>query len=303
MFGPDYSQFNPERDIPDLDGKVFFITGGTAGIGKEAILLLARHRPTHIYFSGRDVRKGNAVMEEVKSQVPDAQITFIECDLASLHSVKDAANEFLSLSSRLDVLMCNAGIMALPPGLTEDGYELQFGTNHLGHALLIKLLLPALRQSDDGRIVNLSSTGYIAHPVGGIIFKDLRTPQDMAMLGPSTRYAQSKLANVLYAMELARRYPNITSVAIHPGVVNTGLMTSATPSSQRMIAVTLSWQMTTPERGAYNQVWAATCDKSKLVNGGFYRPVGQLTKTCRDGHNAELSEKLWDWTQAELKDY
>ncbi|KAK7045973.1 short-chain alcohol dehydrogenase [Paramarasmius palmivorus] len=299
----DSKQFNPETDIASLSGKVFFITGGTAGIGKSSILQLSKHQPAHIYFSGRDSRKAQAVIEEVKSQVPDAPITFIECDLASLQSVKKAADEFVSLSTRLDVLMCNAGVMALPPGLTKDGYEIQFGTNHLGHALLIKSLLPTLirtaeQPNSDVRVVILSSQAYLTHPTGGIIFKDLHTPQDMAIFGAMTRYSQSKLANLLYAAELARRYPNITSVSIHPGIVKTELMHGASSAMQKLSAV---WRMVSPEQGAHNQVWASTCEKSKLVNGAYYEPVGKLTEKCREGKSSQLAERLWDWTEAELK--
>ncbi|KAK7018676.1 short-chain alcohol dehydrogenase [Paramarasmius palmivorus] len=143
-------------------------TTGTAGIGKASIHLLSKHHPEHIFFSGRNVQSARSLIEEVKAQVPDVQLTFIECDLASLQSVKKAAQEFLSLSSRLDILMCNAGVMALPPGLTKDGYEIQFGTNHLGHALLIRLLLPTLLRTaetgSDTRIINLSSQGHAGHP-------------------------------------------------------------------------------------------------------------------------------------------
>ncbi|KAL0571555.1 hypothetical protein V5O48_010404, partial [Marasmius crinis-equi] len=232
-------KFDPKKDVPDLTGKVFFVTGGTwfssstpnstttddtgtSGVGKETVLLLSQHQPEHIFFSGRDSRKADSVIEEAKAIAPNAQVTFIQCDLASLESVKEAAAQFTSLSSRLDVLVCNAGIMAVPAALTKDGYEVQFGTNHVGHALLIKLLMPSLlRTADepqsDVRIIILSSVGHRFHPSGGIRFDTLREPDTIGNAG--LRYGQSKLANVLYAKELARRYPKITSVAVHPGTV------------------------------------------------------------------------------------
>ncbi|KAK7049277.1 hypothetical protein VNI00_005878 [Paramarasmius palmivorus] len=150
------TQLHPEHEIPNLSGKVFFVTGGTAGIGKSTVSLLSKHQAEHIYFSGRNSQNAQAIIDEVNSQFPGVRITFIECDLASLQSVNNAASAFISLSSRLDVLICNAGVMALPSGLTKDGYEIQFGINHLGHALLIKLLLLTLLRSSDARIVNLS---------------------------------------------------------------------------------------------------------------------------------------------------
>jgi NAD(P)-dependent dehydrogenase (short-subunit alcohol dehydrogenase family) len=235
--------FDLGKDIPDLAGKVIFITGGpfplrvngdmlisgTAGLGKESILALAKHNPEHIYFSGRNSSRAVDVITDIKASIPGANLTFIECDLASLSSVSSVAKQFLSSSQRLDILMCNAGIMAVPAGLTKDsGYEIQFGTNHIGHALLIKLLLPALFHTAslpnaDVCIVMLASTGYSLRPSGGIIFNDLRTTQEM-MAGRWIRFGQSKLATLIYARSLSKHYPQITSVAVHPGIVATGLL-------------------------------------------------------------------------------
>jgi NAD(P)-dependent dehydrogenase (short-subunit alcohol dehydrogenase family) len=132
-------------------------------------------------------------------------------DLTSLSSIKSSTPQL----TRLDLLMCNAGIMATPPSLSKDGYEIQFATNHLGHAMLIKQLLPTMLKTaeeprSDVRIVILTSMGWRAHPKAGIEFSTLNTTQDRAIFGGWVRYGQSKLANLVYAAELARRYPNIT---------------------------------------------------------------------------------------------
>ena len=116
-------------------------------MGKNAILAIARHNPEHIYLGGRNASKCAVAIEEIKSAVPNAAVTFLECDLGSLTSVANAAAIFKAQSSRLDIIMCNAGILDVPFGLTSDGYEVRFGTNHPGHALLIKLLLPTLLQT------------------------------------------------------------------------------------------------------------------------------------------------------------
>src|SRR5947208_724424 len=116
-------KFNPLTDIPDLARKVIFITGGTAGLGKLSVIHLARKNPAHIYFSGRNASRAEEVIAEVKASAPSANISFIKMDLASLKSVQSGSNEFLRKSDRLDLLMCNAGICCVPPGLTEDGYE------------------------------------------------------------------------------------------------------------------------------------------------------------------------------------
>ncbi|KAL9123059.1 MAG: hypothetical protein Q9187_000386 [Circinaria calcarea] len=244
-----------------------------------------------------------------KAAAPALKLTFVECDLTSLASVAAAVQQFAS--RRLDILMCNAGIMAVPPGLTEDGYEVQFGTNHLGHALLIKHLLPTLLQTaeephSDVRIILLTSLGFRGHPKGGIVFKDLRTTQDTGAFGSWIRYGQSKLANILYANELARRYPNITSLSIHPGVVETDLVGSLGFANKAFVYVANMGKLLKPAEGAYNQIWAATCDKEKdkLVNGAFYEPIGLLsTKLDKTSKSEKLAEELWVWTEKALKDY
>src|SRR5262249_20169093 len=137
-------RFNPNKDVPDLSGKIIFITGGTSGLGKESLLALAKHDPGHLYFTGRNEKSAGIVISEIQSIAPNVPTTFLKCDLADLSSLKPCAQKFLASESRLDILMCNAGIMAVPAGTTKDGYEIQFGTNHLGHAALIKLLLPTL---------------------------------------------------------------------------------------------------------------------------------------------------------------
>ncbi|KAJ8074421.1 hypothetical protein PM082_015322 [Marasmius tenuissimus] len=195
--------------------------------------------------------------------------------------------------------------MAVPPSLTTDGYEVQFGTNHVGHALLIKLLLPTLLRTaaepnSDVRIVSLTSQGHFLRPSGGIQFDGLR--QADAIGTAFTRYGQSKLANILYASELARRYPNILSVSIHPGIVGTGLAYSGTTQFTKLVYVlTAAWREITPEQGSYNQIWAATSERGKLVNGRYYEPVGVLTKPAKEALDDELAKKLWEWTEEELK--
>ncbi|PKX98384.1 oxidoreductase, short-chain dehydrogenase/reductase family [Aspergillus novofumigatus IBT 16806] len=184
--------------------------------------------------------------------------------------------------------------MAQPPSLTKDGYEVQFGTNHLGHALLIRKCLPLLQRTaeqqeqSDARIILLTSLGFRGHPSGGIVFSDLKTVQHFHAfgLGPWIRYGQSKLANILYARELARRYPAITCVSIHPGVVSTGLVENQTWGNRAFIYVT-----------TIGKLWAATVRKEELVNGGFYEPVGVLGKLYRAAGDDALAGRLWEWTE------
>ena len=205
--------------------------------------------------------------------------------------------------------MCIAGIMAQPTGLTKDGYELQFGTNHLGHALLIKKLLPHLErkanQGCDARIIILTSQALFFRPKEGIVFDELKTVQDFCVLGPWRRYGQSKLANLLYARELARRYPGIVTVPVHPGVVSTGLVANTGVMDKALVYTTNLGKLLKPAEGAYNQCWAATAAKEKISSGMYYEPVGELMQSKLDATAKDdgLARRLWDWTEGELKGY
>ncbi|MCJ1358680.1 MAG: Ankyrin-3 [Icmadophila ericetorum] len=300
--------YNPDKDVSDLNGKVIFITGGTAGLGKQTILHLAKHNPAHIYFSGRNSASASAVVTEVQAAVPSAQITFVSCDLGSLDSVVEAVKNFNAQSTRLDILICNAGIMAVKPGLTKDGYEIQFGTNHLGHALLIKQLLPTLLRTaedpgSDVRIVILSSEGHKAGtPRAGIQFSTLKTPQKSGIAGEWTRYAQSKLANILYARELARRYPSILTVAVHPGVINTSLIGTLGAFNRALVHVTTIGQMISLNEGSFNTLWASTARREDVGTGEYYVPVG-VEGGSKKSRDAKLAGELWEWTERELGKY
>ena len=155
--------FNPDTDIPSLAGKVIFITGGkhqynpmsislplttptgTAGLGAGSIAALAKHDPAHIFFSGRNEKSATRLISSIRATIPNANLTFFKCDISSLASVQECARLLTSQTTRLDILMLNAGIMATPPSISADGYEIQFATNQLGHSLLVKLLLPVLQ--------------------------------------------------------------------------------------------------------------------------------------------------------------
>jgi NAD(P)-dependent dehydrogenase (short-subunit alcohol dehydrogenase family) len=237
--------------------------------------------------------------------------TFIPVDLASLTSIQDSSKQILTLLTKLDILICNAGIMAVPPDLTKDGYEIQFGTNFLGHALLIKLLLPlmlttAKQPGADVRIVFLTSEGYAFHPSGGIIFQDLKTNQSkIGLLGPWQRYGQSKLAMMLYARELAKRYGDqgILAISVHPGTFNTGLVSNLGWGQRTFITVTNGGKFGDEKEMACNSCWGATSMRAGIENGGFYTPVGVRGKKVRENENMELAGKLWEYTEKELAAY
>lgn len=282
--------------------------------------MLAAHSPAHIYFTGRSSSRATSLIADLSKSHPATRVSFVPCDLASLSSVAAAAKQFTAAESRLDVLLCNAGIMATPTGLTADGYEVQFGTNFLGHALLIKLLLPTLLHTagaspstagagtpapgaGDARVVILTSQGFAMHPSGGIQFARLRTPMSIAVLGPWQRYGQSKLAGMLFARALAVHYPQLSVVSVHPGVVYTGLVEGLGLLNRAFVKATTTRQTVSVEEGSYNSCWAATTERNKLVNGEFYEPVGKPGNHSRESRNDVLAQELWDWTESELKRY
>ncbi|KAJ7460572.1 oxidoreductase, partial [Mycena latifolia] len=293
--------------IRALTFHILIFATGTAGIGKESVLALAKHNPQRIYFSGRDSKRAADIIAEIKAAAPSVAVVFLECDLTSLASVEKAAKEISGSSDRLDIVMLNAGVMNVAPALSKEGYEVHFAVNHVAHALFIKLLLPTLLRTADApnsdvRIVSLTSQGFFTHPFGGILFDDLRTSQGTLFLR-STRYGQSKLANILYAKDLAERFPQITTVSIHPGVVRTGLFDQLDAFTKTMAFLTHPFSMLTPAEGAYNQLWAAAGDKAKIVNGAYYEPVGVPGSHARKSRDAKLASRLWEWTEKELASY
>ena len=300
--------FTPSRDIPDLSGKVILVTGGNNGLGKASIEQLALHNPAKIYMGARTESKAIAAIESIKKVAPEANIIFLELDLASFASIKSAADKFIAENTRLDILMNNAGIMATPPGLTTNGYEIQFGTNHMGHALLTKYLMPlmvktAAEPNSDVRIVNLSSIGHVGAPKGGVVFAEVKT--EMANYNTWTRYGQAKLANVLFTKGLAKRYPTIKSVAIHPGGVNTGLMLPFAGSLGvigHLLGGLTKFIMKSPEEGALGQLWAASAvGEGAPESGSFYYPLAKLHAGNSLVTDEKLADELWTWSEKEFE--
>lgn len=229
-------------------------SSGTGGIGRETVLNLIKHNPAHIIFTGRNVDSAEDVIAtaSIADQSAAARLHFIACDMTSLTSVRDCAATFIEgpHGARLDVLLANAGVLGpplAPNELTKEGFEPRMGINHLAHALLIQLLLPVMRKTaksvknidigneDDKvdastnaaarkpRIIVLTSSAHGGPP---IFYNSLRSLPSYTSLGSLWVYCQSKLANMLYAEELARREPDLTVVAIHPGVVRTKMVES-----------------------------------------------------------------------------
>ncbi|KAH7117341.1 oxidoreductase, partial [Dactylonectria macrodidyma] len=267
--------------IPDLARKVVFIIGGIAGIGKETLLTLAKHNPAQLYFTR-----------------PTSLIT----ELNQMHPSVNVRINFTS--DRLNILIVNAGVCAVPLAKTRDGHEVQFGTNHFGYSVLFKLLLlTILRTTEllnaDVRLVFLASSLYSQALRGRILFENLHSTQEN--LGTWTHYAQSKLANILYAAEVARRYPKITAISLHPRIIGIGLVNDLGLFLKALVYIGAGFRLKSPEDGARNGLWAATTALKNIRSGAYYKPVGKEAKfnsTARDG---DLAKKLWDWTEEQLK--
>jgi NAD(P)-dependent dehydrogenase (short-subunit alcohol dehydrogenase family) len=265
----------PAAEIPDQKGKTAVVTGANSGLGFHTALQLCR-AGAHVVVTARDKGKGAAAIRRLRAEVPGADAEFGVLDLADLSSVRRFSAEILDRMRSLDVLVNNAGVMGVPQRLTTaDGFELQFGTNHLGHFALTGLLLPALLARPGARVVTVSS---LAHSQGRIRFDDI---QGERVYDPWTAYAQSKLANLLFALELDRRARShavsLASVAAHPGVSATNLQTagprlghSGFLTRGRLLLLRLIGQ--NAARGALPSVYAATAPE--VVGGGFYGPAG-----------------------------
>lgn len=281
-FGPETTTDEVLEGI-DLSGKHVLVTGASAGLGVETTRALAAHGAS-VTMAVRDITKGATAMAQVRAAVPDAQLDLRELDLASLASIRTFASSFLEDHPVLDVLIGNAGVMACPQSTTADGFEMQFGTNHLGHFLLIQLLTPALvaaGQASGARVVLLSSAG---HRLGDVDLDDPgweRTPYD-----PWAAYGRSKTANVLCAVGLDRRLADhgVRAFAVHPGMIHTELARHVTDETLRAFQALLPpGDATVPKsvpQGAATTVYAATSPDLDGLGGRY----------LEDCHLAELTD-------------
>lgn len=275
--------------------KNVLITGGNAGIGKATAIGLAKqgHR---IYIACRNASKGKKVIEEIKSASGNDKIKFLSCDLASLESVRACAKSFQGQEKRLDILVNNAGLIVNDLKHTKEGFELQFGVNHMGHFLLTTLLLDQLLAANKPRIVTVSSKAH--YRCKDFDFDDLKGEKS-AKNGYNSldAYGQSKLANVLFTKELARRYPNITSNCLHPGVVRTEI-----GNKDMSWYISLFWTLAKPffistEKGAETSIYLATAPEMEGNSGGYFDKKKEL-KPSRLGRDEYLAERLWAYSEA-----
>ncbi|PNF13961.1 Retinol dehydrogenase 12 [Cryptotermes secundus] len=278
-----------------LDGKTAIVTGSNTGIGKFTVLDFVK-RGARVVMACRSVDKAEAAAKEIRDVTRDVQgagtVRVVRLDLGSLASVRQCAQELLKTEDRIHLLINNAGIMACPQGKTEDGFETQFGVNHLGHFLFTCLLLPRIIRSAPARIVIVSS---YAHVFGTMHFDD---PYLEKSYSPSKAYAQSKLANVLFCNELARRLQGtgVTTYSLHPGIVKTELFRHTSDSYFRGVRAILNGVgalfFKTAEEGAQTTIYCAVDEKLADKTGLYYSDCKRKRASAK-ARDPEAARKLW----------
>ncbi|BBX10140.1 SDR family NAD(P)-dependent oxidoreductase [Mycolicibacterium aichiense] len=277
-------------DIPDQTGRTVVITGANTGLGYETARALAA-KGAHVVLAVRNLDKGKAAADLVVRRYPGADVSVQELDLTSLASIRAAADELRARHDRIDLLINNAGVMMTPKQTTQDGFELQFGTNHLGHFAFTGLLLDRVLAAPASRIVTISSNG---HRFGSIRFDDLQSER---RYDRTRAYGQSKLANLLFTYELQKRLAATDTIAVaaHPG-------SSATELGRNLPKI-VEWgfglTVQSSEMGALPQLRAAT---DPTVRGGqYYGPGGvlqmrgypKLVSSNRRSHDVAAQKRLW----------
>ncbi|EDW76307.2 uncharacterized protein Dwil_GK14729 [Drosophila willistoni] len=270
-------------------GKVIIVTGANTGIGKETVRELARRGAT-VYMACRDMEKCEKARAEIVEETKNQMIFSRYLDLSSLDSIRKFVEEFKAEEDKLDILINNAGVMRGPRKLTKEGFEMQIGVNHMGHFLLTNLLLDVIKASAPSRIVNVSSA---VHYVGKINTKDLNSEKSYSEGGA---YSQSKLANILFTRELAKRLEGtgVTVNALHPGAVKTELGRNWTAG--KLFSPLLSPFLKTPEGGAQTTLYAALDPDLEKLSGLYFsdcRPK-EMAAAAKDDNMAR-----WLWAESE----
>ncbi len=292
------SQKWTSADVPDQSGRVAIVTGANSGIGYGAAAVLA-DKGAHVVLAVRNLEKGNDAKARIAAKSPNAAITVQELDLTSLDNIRKAADELRSAHRRIDLLINNAGVMYTDKAKTKDGFELQFGTNHLGHFALTGLLLDNMLGVDGSRVVTVSSVGHRIR--ARIHFEDLQLEHNYDRV---VAYGQSKLANLLFTYELARRLklkgaPTIATAA-HPGAADTDLLRNM-PGGIRQVSqfVWSTFIAQNADMGAEPTLRAATDPAAQ--NAEYYGPGGfgeqrghpKVVKSSAQSHDVDIQRRLW----------
>lgn len=265
------------------------ITGGNTGIGKATAIGLAKKGHT-IIIACRNETKAKQAVADIKATSKNEAIHYLACDLASFESIKNCAAAYRQQFGQLDILINNAGLVTDKLQFTKEGFELQMGVNHLGHFLLTKLLIDLIEKAAEPRIVNVSST---AHYRAKINFNTFKGELGAEKYNGMAAYGQSKLANILFTKELARRYPNICSHSLHPGVVSTEI--AGKNNNKKLWGIL--WKVMSPfminsSKGAKTSVYLATSTEALKTNGKYFDKQKEK-EPSPVAQDAALAERLW----------
>ncbi|RJE87033.1 SDR family oxidoreductase [Paenibacillus sp. 1011MAR3C5] len=268
------------------------VTGATGGMGRETAALLAAKHGMKVFLMGRNREKGMEAVRYVNDRSGREDAQFIYCDLASLASIKTTAEVLAAACERIDVLVNNAGVVTIRREETEDGFERQLGVNHLGHFVLTGRLLPLLAKSEAGRIVVVSSG---AHKIGQMDYDDPQLSKRFTVWGA---YGRSKMANIWFTKELARRLArtSITVNALHPGAVSTDIGVNRNTGFGTLVHRVLRPFFLSPEQGSATAVYLATSSDIHRTSGGYYYKQKLAPVTTRAG-DAEQASRFWSWSE------
>ena len=278
-------------DKTRLDDKTVIVTGANTGIGIHTVIDLAKRGAT-IVMACRSLERGEAALKEAKEKSGSESIDLMQLDLSSLNSVRKFVETFSSKYDKLHILINNAGVMMCPYSKTEDGFEMQIGTNHFGHFALTNLLLKRLADSAPARVINVSSR---AHTSGKIDFDDINyTQRSYSKFGA---YCQSKLANILFTKELHKKVVDrrITTYAVHPGVVTTELGRHFTFASVFYKTAGRLFGKT-PVQGAQTSIYCAVQENLEKNSGGYFAD-SKLTSSSQSSCNEEDAKRLWELSE------
>jgi len=274
--------------------KVAIVTGANAGIGKETAIELAK-LGYHVHIVCRNEKRGNLALEEIL-EIKDAEASLSIVDLSDFKEVKIFAQEFHYQFNRIDVLIHNAGVISKDRVVNEDGIELQLAVHHLGPMLMNHYLLPLINNTQNARIIHLSS---VAHKWGRVNFNDLQMEKNYQQM---LSYGRSKLCNLLYVKQLAKKLENTTTTVncVHPGAVATNIMSNKKNNSifQKFALKFIK----TPFEGAQTSLYVATSADCDHINGKYFAD-STIKKTSRTAQNEQLAIKLWEVSEELLKDY